>query len=166
MFKLHKLAATPVIALASVVLLTGSATADTTVTLQVGPVPVPSAPVQVCIVQTDVPGGLQTCQATPPASNVTLDVTVALATPSPVVVPPTAVPVPCPPGTAGVAAQVFSGSASTVLSGSVTVVLNGGAPLTVPVSQVVLGGGQTLTLYACAGLAPGVPLPGIPALPV
>ncbi len=85
-------------------------------------------------------------------------------TPGLVVVPPAVTPIPCPPGTQGVAAQVFTGSARATIGGFVTVVLNDGSPVRVPIDEVVATGGQSLTVFACAGLSPGVPIPAVPTL--
>lgn len=91
-----------------------------------------------------------------------LTVTVHVDTPDPVLVPPTVTPIACPLGTQGVGARVFSGSASAIVSGFVTVVLDDGVPVTVQIDEVVLVGGQTLTVFACAGLTPGASLPSLP----
>lgn len=141
------------VVLASVLALAGPALADTTVSAKVGPVPLPNVPVQVCVNQTDVPAG--DCVTTPPAQTVTLEVIVNVKTPNPVLVPPTVTPVQCPAGTEGVAAKVFTGSAAVTIGGSVTVIVNG-APVVIPVNEVVAPAGQTLTVFACAGLSPGV----------
>jgi hypothetical protein len=58
---------------------------------------------------------------------------------------------------------VFTGSAEAAISGFVTLIVNG-APVTVPIDEVVAGGGQTLTVFACAGLSPGVTPPPLPGL--
>jgi hypothetical protein len=152
--------------LVSVIALSGTALADTTVTVTVGPVPIPGVPVEVCVTQTDVPEPVDECVTTPPAQSVSLTVIVHVETPEPALVPPTVTPIPCPAGTQGVAAQVFTGSAAAAISGSVTVVLNDGTPVTIPIDEVVAGGGQTLTVFACAGLSPGVPVPPLPLPPL
>lgn len=152
-------------AFVAVLALAGTASADTGLTLTVGPALIPSVPVQVCLTQSDVPGGVNNCVSTPPAQSVSLTVNVQVATPSPVIVPPAITPVSCPAGTQGIAAKVFSGSVNVTISGSVTVVLNNGTPVTTPISQVVAAGGQTLTIFACAGISPGVPVPSVPGLP-
>jgi hypothetical protein len=133
--------------------LAGTALASTNVSLTVGPVPIPNVPVEVCVTQTDVPGGVNDCVTTPAGQSVSVVVNAQADTPTPVVKPPTITPILCPIGTEGVAAQVFTGSASTTISGSVTVVSNGN-PITVPIKQHVVAPGQTLTVYACAGLSP------------
>ncbi len=43
------------------------------------------------------------------------------------------------------------------------VVLNGTAT-TIPVEQMVAGAGQMVTVLACAGVSPGVPVQVLPAL--
>lgn len=141
---------------AAVMALAGTALADTTVKVTVGPIPVPEVPAEVCVTQTDVPGGVNECVSAPAGDSVSLTVTAHVATPKPVVAPPTVTPIACPAGTQGAAAKVFTGSAGATISGSVTVVLNGGAPVTIPISKVVAAGGQTLTVFACAGLSPGL----------
>ncbi len=163
MTKLRKVALA-VGSFAGVLALAGTAVADTTVRLTVGPVPIPDVPVEVCVTQTDVPGGLDECVETPAGESVSLTVIVNVETPETAVVPPTVTPIACPAGTQGVAAQVFTGSASATIGGSVTVVVDG-TPVTIPIDQVVAPAGQTLTVFACAGLSPGVPLPAPPALP-
>ena len=140
-----------------VLALTGSALADTTVTVTAGPVTVPEVPVEVCVVQGDVP--VNECVETPGAQTVTLTVVVQVPTPNVVVVPPTVTPAQCPAGTQGVALKVNTGSAGATIGGSVTVTLVvNGMPVTqtIPISQVVAGPNQTLTVFACAGLDPGV----------
>ena len=148
---------------AGVVALAGTAVADTTVTLTVGPVPIPNVPIEVCLTQTDVPDGVNECVTTPAGESVSLTVIVTVETPEPVLAPPTVTPIACPAGTQGVAAQVFTGSAHVTIGGSVTVVVDG-MPVTLPIEQVVALAGQTLTVFACAGLSPGLPLPGVPTL--
>ena len=140
-----------------VLALTGSALADTTLTATVGPVTVPGVPVEVCVVQGDVP--VNECVETPTAQTVTLTVVVQVATPNVVVVPPTIAPAQCPAGTEGVALKINTGSVRATIGGSVTVTLVvNGMPTThsVPINQVVAGPDQTLTVFACAGLDPGV----------
>jgi hypothetical protein len=151
-------------ALGAVVALAGAALADTTVSVTVGPVPLPDVPVEICVTQTDVSGGVDECVASPAGKSVSLTVVVHTDTPQPALNPPTLTPIPCPSGTNGVAAEVFTGSAEATISGFVTLVLNDGTPLTIPIDEVVAVGGQTLTVFACAGLSPGVPLPGLPTL--
>lgn len=141
---------------AAVMALAGTALADTTVTVNVGPIPIPNVPVEVCVTQTDVPGAVNECVSTPAGDSVSLTVVVHVDTPGLVVVPPTVTPIACPAGTQGVAAQVFTGSAGATIGGFVTVALNGGAPVTIPIAQVIAAGAQTLTVFACAGLSPGV----------
>lgn len=162
MTKLRK-AAVAVGSFAGVLALAGTAVADTTVRVTVGPIPIPEVPVQVCVTQTDVPGGVNECVDTPAGESVSLTVIVDVETPEAAVVPPTVTPIACPAGTQGAAAQVFTGSASATIGGSVTVVVDG-TPVTVPIDQVLSPAGQTLTVFACAGLSPGVPLPAPPAL--
>ena len=148
---------------AGVVALAGTAIADTTVTLTVGPVPIPNVPIEVCVTQTDIPDEVNECVTTPAGESVTLTVIVTVETPEPVLVPPAVTPIACPAGTQGVAAHVFTGSANVTIGGSVTVVVDG-MPVTLPIEQVVALAGQTLTVFACAGLSPGLPLPGVPTL--
>lgn len=154
--KLRKLAVA-VGALVGVLALTGSALADTTVTATAGPVTIPRVPVNVCVVQGDIP--LNECVQTPAAQTVTLTVVVNVPTPSLVLVPPTITPAQCPAGTEGVALRVNTGSAGATIGGSVTVtaVVNG-MPVTqtIPINQVVAGPNQTVTVFACAGVAPGL----------
>ncbi|MGH9265273.1 MAG: hypothetical protein ACRD1D_11335 [Acidimicrobiales bacterium] len=136
----------------AVLALGGTALAATTVSVTLGPVPVPGVPVEVCVEQTDV--GANQCVTGPAGETVTLTVTVTLADAGLIVVPPTIAPVPCPAGTGGLAAQVTTGTAGATVGGSVTVTGNGRS-VTLPVAQTVLTPNQTLTVYACAGLAPG-----------
>ena len=141
----------------AVLALTGSALADTTVTATAGPVTIPAVPVEVCVVQGDVP--VNECVETPGAQTITLTVVVNVPTPNVVVVPPTITPAQCPAGTEGVALRVNTGSAGATIGGSVTVtVVVNGMPVTqtIPINQVVAGPNQTLTVFACAGLNPGV----------
>ena len=165
MIKLNKVAMV-IGSFVAVLALAGTASADTGISLTVGPVPVPGVPVQVCLNQSDVPGGVNNCVSTPAAQSVSLTVNVQLATPSPVFVLPTITPIPCPSGTQGVAVQILSGSAGVTITGSIAVVLNNGTPVTIPIAQVVAAGGQTVTIFACAGVSPGVSLPTLPGLPV
>ena len=135
--------------------LSGTALADTGSTVTVGPIPVPAAPVQVCVTHNDIPGGLNKCVTTPPAQSVTLVVNVQAATPAASVVPPTATPISCPNGTKGAAVQVTTGSASAAISGSATVTLNDGQSITVPINPVIETPNHTATVFACAGVTPG-----------
>ena len=140
-----------------VLALTGSALADTTLTVTVGPVTVPGVPIEVCVVQGDVP--VNECVETPGAQTVTLTVAVQVPTPTLVVVPPTITPAQCPAGTQGVALKVNTGSAGATIGGSVTVtVVVNGVPTTqtIPINQVIAGPNQTVTVFACAGVQPGV----------
>ncbi len=148
----------------AVLALAGTALADTTVTLTVGPVALPNVPVEICVDQTDLPDPLDECVTAPPAQSVSLTVIVHVDTPTPVLVPPTITPIPCPAGTQGVAARVSTGSAGATIGGFVTVIVNG-TPVTIRIDEVVAGGGQTVTIFACAGLSPGVPAPPLPPLP-
>lgn len=145
--------------------LNGPALADTTITAQAGPVTIPAAPVQVCINQGEVP--LNECVTTPAAQTVQLNVTVTVPTPAPTVTPPTITPVACPAGTEGVALKVNTGGANVTIGGTVTVVViqNGvPTPLTIPIGPVPVASGpsQTVTVFACAGASPGVPVPPLP----
>jgi hypothetical protein len=147
--------------------LAGSALADTTITASVGPVAVPVAPVEICVVQTDAPGGADECVTTPEALTVALNVVVHVATPDADVVPPTITPAECPAGTEGVALKVNTGGLDAAVGGSVTVtlVVNGNVVTqTIPIDQVVVGPNQTVTVFACAGVEPGVPVPGLPTI--
>jgi hypothetical protein len=141
--------------------LTGSAFADTIITASVGPVTVPGVPVEVCVVQADVPGGVNECVETPEALTVALNVVVQGATPEPNVTLPTITPAQCPAGTEGVALKVNTGGVDAAIGGSVTITLivNGMVVThTIPIDQVVVGPNQTVTVFACAGVQPGVPL--------
>jgi hypothetical protein len=151
-------------AYAGVIALAGTALADTTVTANLGPIPIPNVPAQICITQSDVPGGVNECVTTPPGQSVSLTIVVHVETPEVVIAPPAVTPIPCPAGTQGVAAKVFTGSAEASIGGSVTVVLNGRVPLTIPIEEVIAAAGQTLTVYACAGVTPGLTVPTLPAL--
>ncbi len=137
----------------------GPALADTTITATAGPITLPRVPAEVCVVQTDVAPALNECVETPPAQTVTLTVVVHVPTPNLVLVPPTIEPAQCPSGTQGVALKVNTGAVGATIGGSVTVtlVLNG-VPVTqqIPINQVVAGPNQTVTVFACAGVAPGV----------
>ena len=143
-----------------VLALTGSALADTTVTATAGPVTVPGVPVEVCVVQGDVP--VNECVETPGAQTVFLQVVVNVATPNVVVVPPTITPAQCPAGTEGVALRVTTGSAAATIGGSVAVQvftsLTGGIGTiqSIPIDEVAVGPNQTITVLACAGVEPGV----------
>lgn len=143
--------------LIGVLALTGSALAATTVTATAGPVTIPAVPVNVCVVQGDIP--LNECVQTPGAQTVTLTVVVNVPTPTVALVPPTITPAQCPAGTQGVALRVNTGSAGATIGGSVTVtaVLNG-MPVTqtIPINQAVAGPNQTVTVFACAGVTPGL----------
>lgn len=161
MQKLKKLPLTAAI-FAAVLALAAPASADTTIELTVGPVAIPTVPVEVCVNQNDVP--VNECVETPPAQTVSLTVIVEVNTPDPVVTPPTVTPIDCPAGTQGVAAQVFTGSAEVTIGASVTIVVNG-QPTTIPIDEVVALGGQTVTVFACAGVTPGLPVSPVPALP-
>lgn len=151
------------VSLVSILALAGPALADTTVTLTVGPVPIPEVPVEVCITQTDLPDPINECVTTPPADTLTLTVVVTVETPEPVLVPPAVTPIACPAGTEGVAVQVFTGSAAAAIGGSVTVIINGEA-VTVPIAEVIAPAGQTLTVLACVGISPGLPALPLPTL--
>ncbi len=135
---------------------TAFAAGETGTTLMVGPVPIPSAPVSVCVTQNDVPGHhIDTCvDATPPAQSVSLEVSVVAGTPIPGVKKPSLVQIACPAGTEGAAVQVTTGSVADTISGSATVVLNDGTPVTIPVHKVVAPAGQIVTVFACAGATP------------
>lgn len=141
--------------------LTGSALADTTVTASVGPVTIPGVPVQVCVVQTDVTPPVNECVTTPGAVTVDANVVVHVPTPAAAVTPPTITPVQCPAGTEGVALKVNTGGAAlTNIGGTVVVnVLVDGVPSQQAISVgpiAVAGPNQTVTLFACAGVSPGV----------
>ena len=143
-----------------VLALTGSALADTTVTASAGPVTIPLVPVEVCVAQNDVPGGINECVETPKALTVALNVVVQVATPEVNVVPPTITPAQCPAGTEGVALKVNTGTADAAVGGSVTVtlVVNGTVvSQTIPIERVVVGPNQMVTVFACAGVEPGLP---------
>ena len=143
-----------VAAFAAVLALAGPALADTTVKLTVGPVPVPKVPVKVCI-ETDGADPLDECVTTPAGDSVSLTIKARVKSVDPVVVKPSVTPVACPAGTNGVAAKVVTGSAETAIGGFVKVKVNG-TTTKVPVDQVVAGANQTVTVFACAGVSPGV----------
>ena len=136
--------------------LAGPAFAATTVSATVGPVPIPKVPVEVCVSQTGLADPVEECLTTPPAQSVSLKVVATVETPGATVVLPKIIPVPCPAGTQGVAAQVSTGSAEVKIAGSVKVVVNG-VPVVIPIDQVVAPASQTVTIYACAGISPGLP---------
>ena len=142
--------------LAGVLALAGPAAADTTIRLTVGPLPIPNVPVEVCVSQSDAPEDVDECVSTPAGESISLTVVVTVDTPAVVVTPPTITPIACPAGTSGVAAQVFTGSAEVTVGGSVTVVGDDGTPVTIPIEDVVGDAGQTLTVYACVGVSPGL----------
>ena len=133
--------------------LTSPALAATTVSATVGPVPVPAVPVQICVVQTDV--GVNECVTGPAAQTLTLTVVVTVGNVTPILIPPTITPAQCPAGTQGVALNVNTGTAGAIISGSVTVVVNG-QPVTIPINQTVVGPNQTITVFACVGVTPGI----------
>ena len=139
------------------VALAGPAFADTGVSLTVGPVPIPNVPVRLCVSQTNIPIGVNNCVATPAGQSVSLTVNATVATPNVTLVPPSVTPATCPAGTQGVAAKVFSGSAGVSVTGAATVTTNSVTVLTLPINLKVAGGGQTVTVYACAGISPGLP---------
>ncbi len=151
MKRLTRMTAAAVIAL--IYALGGDALAATTVSATLGPIPVPAVPVSICVDATDPP--ISECVSTPPTQTVTLSVTVAVDDPAPAVVPPAVVPIPCPAGTQGVALQIFSGTVSATISGSVTVTVDA-TPTVIPIGTVVTTPDQTVTIYACAGVSPGV----------
>jgi hypothetical protein len=153
MSKLGKLAVAISSVAVATLALTGTASADTAASIAVGPIPIPSVPVEVCVSTTDIPGGAG-CVSTPAGQSVSLVVNVQAATPTPAVVQPTVVRIECPAGTQGAAARVSTGSVSATISGAATITLGNGSPVVVPINRVVAGGGQTVTVFACAGLAP------------
>ncbi|MBW3645560.1 MAG: hypothetical protein KY441_08660 [Actinobacteria bacterium] len=68
-------------------------------------------------------------------------------------------PLECPAGTEGVALQVDTGDADTTIGGSVTITLVVDGTVvteTIPVDEGVAGPGQTVTVFACAGVEPGL----------
>lgn len=151
--------------LLGVVALSGPAFAATTITATVGPVAVPAAPVEICVVQTDVPEAGDECVTTPEVLTVALTVVVHLETPEPEVTPPTVTPIDCPAGTQGVALRVDTAEDEATVGGFVTVTLVVDGTVvtqTIPIDQVVVGPGQTVTVFACAGVEPGVPAPPVP----
>ena len=87
MIKLNKVAMV-IGSFVAVLALAGTAGTDGGSNFTVGPVPVPGVPVQVCLNQSDVPGGVNNCVSTPAAQSVSLTANVQLATPSPVFVLP------------------------------------------------------------------------------
>lgn len=139
--------------LVGVLAFAGSAMAATTVTVTLGPIPVPGVPVQVCVNQTDVP--VNECVTGPAAQTVTLTVVAQVGNVTPVLIPPTVVPIPCPAGTEGVALKVNTGSAGATVTGSVTLSVNG-MPVTIPINETVVSPNQTVTIFACAGVSPGL----------
>lgn len=128
--------------------------AATTVSATAGPVAIPGVPVNVC-----VDDGTLTCTPTPASTSVSLT---ASATVDPAAVtPPTVVPGACSNGQ-GVALVVTTGSAGTLITGAVTVTVNG-TPTIVPIGLPASPPNQTVIISAC--VAPGVGVPGVPALP-
>ncbi len=141
----------------AVLALTASASANTTITATAGPVTIPGVPVEVCVVQGEVP--LNECVKTPGAQTLALTVVVHVPTPNVVVVPPAIESAQCPAGTEGVALKVNTGSAGATIGGTVTVTLTANempVTQTIPINQVVAGPNQTVTVFACAGIQPGV----------
>lgn len=128
---------------AALLALSGTASAAVPVKLSLGPVPVPSVPLEVCV------GG--TCTSTPPAQSVSLVLTAEAAKPGVVVTPPTITPSTCPGGAVGLAAKVIPGSAGAKVTGSVEVAVNGGSPVTVPVDLTLNPGTPPATISACVG---------------
>ena len=127
--------------------------APQTVSGSVGPVPVPNAPVQVCV--------NSTCQQTPALSSVGLTVT-ASAEANPV--PPTVTPGACASG-AGGTLVVHGGSSTATVSGTVSGTLPNGSAFSQPIAPVTVAPNATTTIGACTSASPGVPLPPLPGLP-
>ncbi len=139
----------------AVLVLAGTASAATGASLTVGPVPLPSVPAQLCVTQTNLLGGINKCVSTPGAQSLTLTVTVTAANPVVVLTPPTVTRIACPAGTQGAAAKVTTGSAAVAIAAVATVTVNG-VPVTIPVTPVVAPPNQTVTVYGCTGVSPGV----------
>jgi hypothetical protein len=156
------------LALVTAIALTGFARADTTVTATAGPVAVPGVPLEICVRQDDTPEPVDECVITPEAQTVALTVAAHVASPEADIVPPRITPIECPSGTEGVALRTTTGNTDTTIGGSVTVtVLVDGTVVTetIPVDDVMVGPEQTVTVFACAGAEPGVPVPGVPEVP-
>src|SRR5258706_3568465 len=151
MFKLKLFGATSA-ALIGTLAFAGTAFAAADATLRVGPVPIPSVPVQLCVAQTDIHLPLR-CVSTPSGQSVSLLVNAKVLTPTLSVKPPTIKQVACPAGTKGVAAEVTTGSAAVTIGGSVTVGVNNRAPITIPIDQSVAAANKTVDVFACAGVS-------------
>jgi hypothetical protein len=138
--------------------LTGSALADTTVKATAGPVTIQGVPVEVCVVQNEA--GVRQCVATPAAVLVWLEVIVHIPTPTANITPPTITRVQCPAGTQGVALQVNTGGADVTIGGTVGSVQaippNVSTTIAVPTTTVAGPTPQTVTVFACAGVSPGL----------
>jgi hypothetical protein len=153
------------LALVTAIALTGFARADTTVTATAGPVAVPGVPLEICVRQDDTPETVDECVITPEAQTVALTVVAHVASPEADIVPPTITPIECPSGTEGVALRATTGNTDTTIGGfaTATVLVDGTVVTeTIPVDDVNVGPEQTVTVFACAGAEPGVPVPEVP----
>ena len=128
---------------AALLALAGTASAAIPIRVALGPVPVPSAPLQVCV-------GSNCVDVTTPQS-VSLVVTATVSRPGLGVIPPTVLPVACPAGTRGLAVRVTPGSLGVDLDGSVTVAVTGSTPVTVPIDLTLSPGARPVTISACSG---------------
>ncbi|WP_042386502.1 hypothetical protein [Streptacidiphilus melanogenes] len=137
------LAATLALAAVPLALPATARAAEDTLSLSVGPVPVPNVPVSVCLDSS--------CVATPPLTSVSLTVAAGVRHgPLPVVVLTAAA---CPAGGKGVAISVTSLAPVTVtVSASVSGITTAGGPLRVPlgpVTQQLTPGSPGLLVSAC-----------------
>lgn len=139
-------------ALASAALLAGSAGsalgATKTASADVGPVPVPNVPVQVCVGSD--------CVSTPPLGSVRLRAAVALTTGSLLSLPPIVMPGSCPAGQQGVALRVISlGVGGISIAAEIAGALPAGGPFVHtlgPIETPAVPLGVT-TVSACTTLA-------------
>ena len=124
-----------------------------TVSGNVGPVPVPNAPVQVCV--------NSTCQQTPALSSVALAATATANTTAGL---PTITPGTCTSGVGGTLV-VKGGSSAATVSGTVSGTLPNGSAFSQTIAPVTVAPNATTTIGACTGANPGVPLPPLPGVP-
>lgn len=110
-----------------------------TVSGSVGPVPVPSVPVTLCV--------NANCVSTPAATTVQLNASVTLTTA--LGLPPTVTPALCPPGQFGPALVITTGTSSATIGASVTVLVNG-VPRTFTVGPITVDPSKTVTINACS----------------
>jgi hypothetical protein len=121
----------------------GTASAAIPIKLNLGPIPVPSVPLQVCVGST--------CTTVENPKTVSLSIAAEVAKPGLAVVPPTVLPALCPAGKLGLAATVTPGSLGVTVTGSVKVGVNGSGPVTVPVNLNLTPGSPPATISACVG---------------